>query len=248
MSDVEDLFMRQLLDAFPEFRADLNDELRVYEERKADAFFDPPTADSFLMSLTQAAVNRYLAGGQAEKRQLRALFGYLESRFGSDPEIDELLESRFVQILPAPDGPRAQVLDLLGPKLHAARLRMDRDVRAAIPDSLPRFLDRLAAAVPPVRDKLDEHVRENRGVLPHTFLEDVVAEVNRLYLAGRTEEIMPFLHFLETEFGLDAEVDNLIAVSFVDELPRPGEPGADIERLLGPKLRGELERQRNWPG
>jgi hypothetical protein len=124
MSDVEDLFMRQLLDAFPEFRADLNDELRVYEERKADAFFDPPTADSFLMSLTQAAVNRYLAGGQAEKRQLRALFGYLESRFGSDPEIDELLESRFVQILPAPDGPRAQVLDLLGPKLHAARLRM----------------------------------------------------------------------------------------------------------------------------
>lgn len=248
MSDAEDLFMRQLFDAFPAFRADLNDELRSYEERKADGFFDPPTAGSLLMSLTQAAVNRYLAGGRGEAEQLPALFGYLESRFGVDPEIDELLESSFVQILPAPDGPRAQVLDLLGPKVHAARLRMDREARGFVPDSLPHFLDRLAVAVPPVREKLDEHVRDNRGVLPHTFLEDVVAEATRLYLAGRIEEIRPFLDFLESEFGLDAEVDNLIAVSFVDELPGPGEPAAEMALLLGPKLRGELERQRNWPG
>jgi hypothetical protein len=248
MADRRDLFMRQLLDELPMFRADLEAELALQREEGPDSILDPPSSSEFLMTVTLNARDRYLAGGQVEAEQFRALLAYLESRLGDDPEIDELIEAWALSVLPAPGEQPEGVFDLLPPQLHERKLRMDQEDREAFPASLGQFLDRLAVAVPAVREKLDEHIKEYRWALPHTFLEEVVAEAKRLHLAGRTDEILPFLAFLESEFGADPEVDNLIAISFLDELPGPGEPGADLELLLGPKLRGELQRLRNWPG
>jgi hypothetical protein len=75
---------------------------------------------------------------------------------------------------------------------------------------------------------------------------DVVIEAVELVAAGKADEVRVLLDFLESEFGVDDDVDNVIAVSFVEMLPGVGESGAGIEQVLGPKLRGELERQREW--
>jgi hypothetical protein len=45
----------------------------------------------------------------------------------------------------------------------------------------------------------------------------------------------------QTESAFVSEI-----LAFVEMLPNPGERGSEIEQLLGPKLRAELERQRNW--
>jgi hypothetical protein len=60
---------------------------------------------------------------------------------------------------------------------------------------------------------------------------------------GRLDEPRTVLDLLESEFGT-GDVDGQIAVGFVEMLPYPGEPGAAIVDLLGPKLRAELGRQR----
>ena len=67
-----------------------------------------------------------------------------------------------------------------------------------------------------------------------------------LNASGRTELVRPLIQFLEAEFGVDEDVDNVIAVSFVEMLPGAGEPGVEIVGLLGPKLRAEYDRQQNW--
>jgi hypothetical protein len=40
----------------------------------------------------------------------------------------------------------------------------------------------------------------------------------------------------------DEEIAELMAVSFLENLPRPGEPDHEVRELLGPRLRSELDR------
>jgi hypothetical protein len=50
-----------------------------------------------------------------------------------------------------------------------------------------------------------------------------------------------FLEVLEDAYisGGD-EIENLVSVSFLEHLPRPGEPGSEIRERLGPALRRQL--------
>jgi hypothetical protein len=51
---------------------------------------------------------------------------------------------------------------------------------------------------------------------------------------------------MEAEFvGGGEEVRALIAVSFLEDLPTPGETAAEMRQLLGPALKNEVERM--WP-
>lgn len=140
------------------------------------------------------------------------------------------------------------MLDWLGPKLHALRFEKLREEDAAAPDSTVQFLFRMADAVPSLRGRLDEHFHENRRrPSAHSFVGEIALEAPGLVASGRADLVRPLLDFLEAEYGADADVDNVIAVSFVEMLPNRGDRGAEIESLLGPKLRAELERQRSWP-
>ena len=54
------------------------------------------------------------------------------------------------------------------------------------------------------------------------------------------------LGFLEEAFSTQGEeVEELIAVSFLEHLPRPSEPGAELRQMLGPRLAQELRRMAN---
>jgi hypothetical protein len=77
--------------------------------------------------------------------------------------------------------------------------------------------------------------------------DDDRAEQEHLYLADSADpadEIRTVLDHLEDALGADAEVDGIIRVSFVENLPYPGEPGEDIVRQLGPRMTAALEQSR----
>jgi hypothetical protein len=132
-------------------------------------------------------------------------------------------------------------LGLLGPKLATA-LGEQRGWRAR--PGVAAFVSRLVTAVPALEPLARENAFGDHGdVLVHPFLGDVVAREVENLRQGRIDEVRAVLDVLDAEFAEDAEEP--IAVSFVENLPYPDEPGAEIVHLLGPRLRTELDRQRS---
>ncbi|RZU18785.1 hypothetical protein EV645_0984 [Kribbella rubisoli] len=85
---------------------------------------------------------------------------------------------------------------------------------------------------------LAEHLEDNEGeILPHLVLADVVR-----WLAARVDSdrdiCSSILNWLEREYLRGPEdVRGLIAVSGVEMIPDPGQPGSALRQLLGPSLR-----------
>lgn len=85
---------------------------------------------------------------------------------------------------------------------------------------------------------LEEHLADNDGeVLPTIVLDDVV----RWLVAHRTshpEVCRSVFAWLEEELADASEaVRGLITVSGIVMIPDPGQPGAELRDLLGPRLR-----------
>jgi hypothetical protein len=56
-------------------------------------------------------------------------------------------------------------------------------------------------------------------------------------------EVVELLEALERAYSEgDEELEELIAVSFLENLPRVGEPGDAVRRQLGPLLQEQLKR------
>ncbi len=107
------------------------------------------------------------------------------------------------------------------------------------------LIDRLVARFPGLKPLLREHLAENFGVvLPHVFMGDLTRHVVSAFTRSRDiEHIWALLDELEQSFSRgDEETIELIAVSFLENLPRIGEEGAGVRVLLGPSLRSQLER------
>jgi hypothetical protein len=115
-------------------------------------------------------------------------------------------------------------------------------------DPAVTFVETLVADHPELEPLLAEHRDDNFGdVLPHVFFGELTQWVVDQHLdnAADSSALDPLLAHLEA--GLldgDDEVKELIAVSFVENLPYPDDDGADIIDRLGPTLTAELETQR----
>lgn len=201
----------------------------------------------FLDEAARGLVDRARSGDQAAAAYLDALAGLLEHEYGRTAELDRTIEG-FLSPMPNPGEPGADLVRVLGPKL-TSELRRQREWRTR-PEEVA-FVDRLVRAVPALGPLVDDNRAGNHNdVLPHMFLGDVTRrEVDNHRSANPVAqlEVRTVIDALEAEFGRDDGVDNAIAVSFVENLPYPGEPGADIVNLLGPKLATELRRQRRPP-
>lgn len=85
---------------------------------------------------------------------------------------------------------------------------------------------------------LERHLEDNEGeLLPHLVMSDVI----RWLVDHRTSDpqvCRGVIDWLEQKFltGPD-DVRGLIAVSGVEMIPDPGQPGAELRNLLGPSLR-----------
>jgi hypothetical protein len=112
------------------------------------------------------------------------------------------------------------------------------------------FVWQLVDRFPAVRSILDEHLSENGGeLLPHPFFGDLTRWiVPAVHSDPSSKEYLTAKGLLDAlEEGLktgDDDVLNLIAVSFLENLPYRCEEGGDTRDLLGPTLRKELELQR----
>jgi hypothetical protein len=91
---------------------------------------------------------------------------------------------------------------------------------------------------------LQEHLDDYDGLLPHVLMADVTRWVVRRFEADPSDvTLRQVLAFIESAFE-DAEGDDreLIAASFLENLPRLGEAGADVRAMLGPDLQDQLRR------
>jgi len=115
-----------------------------------------------------------------------------------------------------------------------------------------KFIDDLINIVPDLRTLLAEHRADNAGeLLFHVFLGEVVSWLINIYITHENDRdvlhlIKDVIDYVEFAFvrGDDA-TQELIAVSFVENLPSTGEPGASLRQFLGPKLE-EQYRRLNW--
>jgi hypothetical protein len=120
-----------------------------------------------------------------------------------------------------------------------------------------RHIERLVRAFPELQHTLDEHLKDNDELLPHLFYGDVSRWFVERCLAN-DERAAEFAQWLEGEFegkvdSLEDQlqgresVDNLISVSFVENLPWPPDRDADrVAAVLGPRWRRQMLAMRDW--
>jgi hypothetical protein len=245
ISEPEQVFMGRLLAALPELRPRYE---AAGAQARADGLEDG-AAYFFLDEYARELLGRFAADPVGTTPPLTALAGVLEAEFGTDMDVDSLISGTLLALMPgraSDPSVTPDPADLLGPKLRAEFDR-DRNWRARPEDAA--LVERMVTAVPALAPLAQENTFGDHGdVLVHIFLGDVVAREVENFEAGERDEVLAVLDLVEREFaGTDEpqrNADEAIAVSFVENLPYPGEPGAGIVDLLGPKLRAELGRQR----
>jgi hypothetical protein len=105
------------------------------------------------------------------------------------------------------------------------------------------FTRRLVEAFPVLEEDYEDHVANNFGeTLPHLFASmELMDAVVGSYLGHEEYRALDWaavLAYLDRQYveEQDSEVRNVIAVSFVEDLPNRDEPGYGIVEHLGPNL------------
>jgi hypothetical protein len=238
MTAVTEAFAERLLAALPALRPRY--ETTAAECRAEGLADDVP--DVFLDEYSRDVLARYAADPAATAPELAALGRFLEGEYGRADDVDRLIESCFLALLPGA-GADPDPAGLLGTNLLVVVGR-ERAWRARPADV--ELVRRLVAAVPELAGLVrDNAYGDHQDVLVHGFLGDLARrEAANVTSGARADEVRAVLDVLEAEFAENAEVTEPIAVSFVENLPYPDEPGAALVDVLPPGLRAELHRQR----
>ncbi len=115
------------------------------------------------------------------------------------------------------------------------------------PDPL---ISHLVLRIPVLERMLDQHVADCGELLPDVFMAELSVAATEWFLASRGArerahpELDQLLQALESAFASTPASRELIAGSFLENLPGPHEPGHEITALLGPELTAELRRLR----
>ena len=120
------------------------------------------------------------------------------------------------------------------------------------------LFEQVVETVPAFDAVRTEHLDDNDELLAHLLMADLLRFVGLAFGQANTlgvtfappsrKDVSEILDILER--GLTAgnpETENAIAVSFVEDIEtEPFFP--ELEPLLGPRVRTELQRQRDWHG
>jgi hypothetical protein len=114
--------------------------------------------------------------------------------------------------------------------------------------SYGNFIDLLLQKVPELRPLRDEHIRQYDELLPHVFFGELTRYVIDQVRAerdgtaqGGPEPVARILDFLERAMiSSDTKVQELVSVSFLENLDQSDEAYAKLKALLGPTLKREL--------
>jgi hypothetical protein len=115
------------------------------------------------------------------------------------------------------------------------------------PISYDDVIDNLLERLPEFRTEVEEHVQFNDGLLPHVLFGDLTRFVFRAREQGRDDVVQRALAFLDEALRHgDEQVDNLVSVSFVENVG-PWDPAQVAFIDEWPRaLREEAVRQRDW--
>lgn len=110
------------------------------------------------------------------------------------------------------------------------------------------FVRQLADEFPDILAVLEEHETDNFGeILPHVFMGTLTFHLTSLIPqalqnARQLSELHRVLDRLERVYVTGPpEVRNLLAVSFLENLPYQDETGAGIREMIGPTLKAQLD-------
>ena len=105
----------------------------------------------------------------------------------------------------------------------------------------------LVAAVPEFRPVLDEHVADFDEVLPHVLFGDLTRFVLAAHERGDTALVSRSLEWLDRALrGGDERVQNVVAVSFVENVGVWDEALDEFVASWPAALREEARSQRDW--
>jgi len=113
------------------------------------------------------------------------------------------------------------------------------------------FAKEIAGLSPTLTALLEDHMEDNFGeVLPHVFFGDVTRHVIGLVRASSPKagldvrrELKTIVDRMEVGYATgSAEVQELIAVSFLENLPEKPDPGSEIRGMLGRMLKSQLKK------
>ena len=110
--------------------------------------------------------------------------------------------------------------------------------------NMSSFIKMLLENVPELRSIFEGHISDYDGMLEHVFMGDVTRFAEGLYRADPNSECLArLLDFLDKAFiAGDTGVQELISVSFLENLSRDGEGRLGIKDLLSDSLRGEFSQ------
>jgi hypothetical protein len=91
---------------------------------------------------------------------------------------------------------------------------------------------------------LQEHLDDYDGLLPHVLLAEVTRWVIQRFDADAADDLLrQVLDFIESAFeDAKSEDRELIVASFLENLPRPGQAGAEVRAMLGSALQEQLRQ------
>jgi hypothetical protein len=116
-----------------------------------------------------------------------------------------------------------------------------RGTDMSIPSSTISFCEDLAKQFPDIRILLDEHMRDNGELLPHVFFGDVT----RWVLDDRSDRVR-LVECLDLNISSgNSDIENLIAVSFVENLETQKELELATTNANASRIRDEWLRQHN---
>lgn len=122
------------------------------------------------------------------------------------------------------------------------------------------FVDPMLVSVPELRPVVDEHLKDCEEILPHILMGDITRFVIDLHRRSKCEPkttdeyedtILRTVRFLVDLFtSSDTRLQNLVSVSFLENLDQAGRDYAEVKRRLTKPLLRELryyESQYGWP-
>jgi hypothetical protein len=121
----------------------------------------------------------------------------------------------------------------------------------SVPEESQAAIRMLVAEHPILQPILDEEIRADDEILPHLVMAEIARFLGRLVAERRDDpvvirEVEAIIRTLDVQLREGAySVKNVIAVSFLEQLPSTGEPGTEIRELLTPALRTVFDEV-NW--
>lgn len=230
---VADDLLKRLLAALPDLRSE-------YEKKRREIAAEGLGGSAPELFISERTIEVRGSSDRStppDRAELKRWLDFFEQEWGRDSDLDVFIDGAVLVYLPDRARDQHSLRELLGPRL-AAVVNSERDYRAYPAEDA--FLADLRQRFP----ELEIYAQDNTygdhdALLSHPFLGDVVHRIVQLHRgddpAGHARA-QAIINAVADALGDDPTVDDLIATGFVENLPDPDRPGADIVRRLPPAL------------